>query len=115
MKKTDLQKEADRSVEIYNNTPYYKKKYVNNRNNSFAEVKRIYVYLLGNTKGYSSFEKDLREKQPDAKKYRENNIEWHLDVEVIWEMLMAHETMSRIIKAKKIDSYEELCIKAYVY
>lgn len=121
MKKT-LQREANimKSMEIYDNSPYYKKKYVNNRINSLAELKRIYIYLIGNTKGYTAFENSIKEQQPEAKFYRgksksNNSIEWNLQSDKVWDELLSHEKMSRVIKAMRIETYEELCSRVLVY
>ena len=83
MKKRTLKRQANiiRGVDIYNKKPYYKKRYVNNRTNSLAEVKRIYLFLIGNMRGFTAFEKSLKEKFPKTKKCRGKNIEWHFKVD----------------------------------
>jgi hypothetical protein len=66
----DLQKRMDN----YEKKPFYKKKYVMNRTNSLAEMKRIYVWLTGTKKGVYEFEARLKEEFPGAKRMRGNGI-----------------------------------------
>jgi len=116
MNKRSLKQEAD--IINYMDNKYSKridKKYVSHRTNSIAELKRVYIYLIGNMKGFTPFENKMKEKYPEAKSYRGKNVEWNFIYEDIWEELMQHEKMSQIIKAKKIDNYEELCDKAGKY
>lgn len=112
MGKRTLKQEAD--IINYMDNQYPKridKKYVSHRTNSIAELKRIYLYLIGNMKGFTPFETKLKEKYPEAKSYRGSNVEWNFIYEDIWKELIEHEKMSQIIKAMKIESYEELCDK----
>lgn len=122
MTRRTLKTEANiiKGMEMYDKTPSFNKKYVNNRINSLAEVKRIYLYLIGNMRGYTAFERLIKEKQPDAtfnrsKTNSKHSIEWNLDTQDVWEELLNHEKMSIVIKAMRIDSYEELCSRTQVY
>lgn len=122
MTKKTLQSEANiiQRMEWYDKKPSFKKKYVNNRINSLAEVKRIYLFLMGNMRGYTAFEKLIKEKQPNAtfnksKTNSRHSIEWNLETQDVWEELLKHDKMSIVIKAMKIDSYEELCGRTQIY
>jgi len=118
VKRKTLQTAANtlKSLENYNNNwPYFAKKYVNNRTNSLAEVKRVYVYILGNTKGYTAFENHLKDLQPEAKRTCGKLIEWHFDTEFLWDAFLLHEKMAKIIVARQINNWEELSNRAYTY
>lgn len=117
MRRKTIQTEANtaKRMESYNKSPYFAKKYVNNRGNSFAELKRIYVYILGNTKGYTALENRIKAEQPDACKSRGSNTEWHLDTNKVWDTLMSYERINKIVTARKINNYEELSSREYTY
>lgn len=110
----DLNKEL--AQKKFDNLPGWRRKYVMNRNNSLASVKRCYVYLNGNTKGYGSFEMKLKQKYPDSEqRLGDNNkmIQWFFDTEHLWDEFMNVPRMKKVITAMRIDSYEELDARAY--
>lgn len=92
-----------------------KKYYLNGRTNSLAEVARIFRYLFGNYKEYYKFEKVLKEEQPGACLRHGKNVEWHFDTGLVWGLLKENYTVQRILKARKIENYEELSHNAYLY
>lgn len=96
----------------------WKHKYVMNRNNSLESVKRAYVYLNGNTKGMTAFLEKLKQNHPYAKRKLGDNkkmIQWFFDTEHLWDEFMSDEKMRKVITAMRIDSYEELNARAYIY
>lgn len=102
--------------EKYNNRPSFTKKYVNDRNTSLSNFKRVIFYLTGTTKNYTKIEDRLKESQPEALKMRGKLVEWHFDTNKIWnEILMQDEYFKKVIKAKRIENYDELSIRAYSY
>lgn len=115
--KHTLQTQAnyEKRMDIYAKKPYYMKKYVCNRTNSLAEVRRIYIYLIGNTKGLSKFEQKIKELQPDAKKNRGGNVEWHFDEEFLWDVIKDDERMVKALVRRRIDTFEELSFRIPVY
>jgi hypothetical protein len=107
----DLQKRMD----DYEKKPFYKKKYVMNRTNSLAEMKRIYVWLTGTKKGVYEFEARLKEEFPGAKRMRGKNVEWYFSQDALWEFLLADPRFVKVIEARRVSDFEELCARAYVY
>lgn len=98
--------------------PPWKKKYVMNRNNSLESVKRIYVYLNGNTKGMTRFLEGLKKTHPYAKQELGDNrkmIQWFFDTNHLWDAFMSDSKMRRVITEMRIDSYEELDARSYIY
>lgn len=117
MRKKTLQAAANlqQRMEWYEKSPYYAKKYVTNRTNSLAEMKRIYVWLTGVTRGLGPFERTLKETYPGAERHIGKNVQWHFNQDDLWEFLMAEERFARIIKHRRIRDFEDLCIQALVY
>lgn len=98
--------------------PPWKHKYVMNRNNSLASVKRVYVYLNGNTKGFYAFAEKLKRKYPGAMNKLGDNrkmTQWFFDTEHLWDEFMSDPKMKKVITAMRITSYEELDARAYIY
>ncbi len=101
-----------------NNRPPWKHKYVMNRNNSLESAKRVYVYLNGNTKGMTPFLEKLKKDHPYAKERLGDNgkmIQWFFDTKHLWDAFTSDVKMLKVILAMRIDSYEELDARAYVY
>ena len=115
MRKRTIQAVANtaKSMEKYEDRPFFKKKYVMNRTNSLKEAERLYVYLLGSTKGWDPFKKKLQRLQPEAKRMRGKNVEWHFDTEFLWDMFNENEKMRNIIEKRKIESMEEMSGKLW--
>lgn len=114
--------QGDVNIEIMqerrNKRPAYKHRYVMNRNNSLESVKRVYVFLNGNTKGFYTFAENLKRKYPGAKNRMGDNkkmTQWFFDTNHLWEEFMNDPSMRKVISAMRIDSYEELDARAYVY
>ncbi len=42
-------------------------------------------------------------------------IQWFFDTEHLWDEFMSDEKMRKVITAMRIDSYEELDARAYIY
>lgn len=102
----------------FDKLPGWRRKYVMNRNNSLASVKRVYVYLNGNTKGMTAFLEKLKQDYPYAKQKLGDNgkmIQWFFDTDHLWDEFMSDPKMKKVITAMRIDSYEELDARAYVY
>ncbi len=101
-----------------NKKPAWKHKYVMNRNNSLESVKRVYIYLNGNTKGFYAFAEKLKRKYPGAENKLGDNkkmTQWFFDTEDLWHEFMSDPKMKKVITAMRIDSYEELDARAYIY
>lgn len=114
--------QGDVNIELaqkkFDKLPGWKRKYVMNRNNSLESVKRVYVYLNGNTKGFYAFSEKLKRKYPGAENKLGDNrkmTQWFFDTEHLWDEFMSDPKMRQIITAMRIDSYEELDARAYVY
>lgn len=101
-----------------NNRPPWKHKYVMNRNNSLESAKRAYVYLNGNTKGLTAFLEKLKRDHPYAKQKLGDNkkmIQWFFDTGHLWEAFIDDQKMRKVITAMRIESYEELDARSYIY
>lgn len=101
-----------------NNKPPWKHKYVMNRNNSLESVKRAYVYLNGNTKGLTAFLEKLKRDHPYAKQKLGDNgkmIQWFFDTSHLWDAFIDDPKMGKVITAMRIESYEELDARSYIY
>ncbi|MBP3038081.1 hypothetical protein J9303_00980 [Bacillaceae bacterium Marseille-Q3522] len=101
-----------------NKRPSWKHKYVMNRNNSLESVKRVYIYLNGNTKGFYTFAEKLKRKYPGAmNKIGDNKkmTQWFFDTDHLWDEFISDPKMKKIITAMRIDSYEELDARSYIY
>lgn len=102
----------------FDTLPPWKRKYVMNRNNSLAAVKRIYIFLNGNTKGFYKFANRLKQKYPGAMNKLGDNkkmTQWYFDTNHLWDEFMNDPKMRKVIIAMRIDSYEELDARAYIY
>lgn len=100
------------------NRPPWKHKYVMNRNNSLESAKRVYVYLNGNTKGMTNFLEKLRTDHPYAKEMLGDNgkmTQWFFDTNHLWDAFMEYPKMRQVITAMRIESYEELDARAFIY
>lgn len=98
--------------------PAWKRKYVMNRNNSLESVKRVYIYLNGNAKGFYDFAEKLKHQYPGAEQKLGDNhkmTQWFFDTGHLWEEFMSDPKMNKVITAMRIDSYEELDARSYVY
>ena len=102
-------------MEGYNRKPYFAKKYVTNRTNSLNEMKRIYVWLTGVTKGLDPFANALKEAFPGARRHVGKNVEWHFDQDELWAFLLADVKLARILEHRRVRDFEDLCIQASVY
>lgn len=101
-----------------NNRPPWKHKYVMNRNNSLESAKRAYVYLNGNTKGLTAFLEKLKRDHPYAKQKLGDNgkmIQWFFDIGHLWDAFINDPKMGKVITAMRIESYEELDARSYIY
>jgi hypothetical protein len=117
-----LTTQGDVNIELmqekHNKRPFWKHKYVMNRNNSLESVKRVYIYLNGNTKGFYAFAEKLKRKYPCAMNKLGDNAkmtQWFFDTDHLWEEFMSDPKMGKVITAMRIDSYEELDARSYVY
>lgn len=113
---------GDVNIEIMqkniDNRPAWKHKYVMNRNNSLEAVKRVYVYLNGSTKGFYGFVEKLKRKYPGAEQKLGDNrkmTQWFFDTGDLWNEFMSDPKMRKVIVAMRIDSYDELDARAYIY
>ena len=100
-------------VDKFDRTPGNNKRYVSNRDNYLEEVRRIYVYLNGSTKGFKNFEEELRKEQADKLKINEfGHSEWHFDRDYLWNKLSSERYFKKAIETRRIRDYGDLAYMA---
>jgi|GEM_PF-3711591 len=92
------------------------KKYVGNRMTSLVEMKRVYSYFMGNTKGAAQFLDQLKTSYPEARTMRGKLIEWNFDGDRIFEeFILTNEFFALKCSKQKITSFAELSAKVSPY
>ena len=85
------------------------------RETCLNEVKRIHIFLFGNTKGFTAISNKIKERYPEAKTYKGKNVEWNFGRDEIWEFLMKEEKYRDRLGKFKIDNYDELIYRTSRY
>ena len=114
MHRMSLMQQANiiRGQESHASSTHYKHKYDPSRSNSMAELKKLYVNTLGDTKGWAAFENLVKDQQPEAKKLHGDSVAWHLDASKVWKTILLHARFEKAVTEKGIRSYEELLYSA---
>ena len=102
------QEEHDSYVEVATKDVRY-------RTNSLGEIKRIYMYLKGNVKGFTEFERGLKEKYPCAKYNHKNSVAWYFDEKDIWNYFRSDSYFNKVINAMGIKNMGELSYRVMNY
>jgi len=86
-----------------------------NSQTNLAEMKRIYLYLVGNYRGFSAWEKQLKKTFPEAQFVcgkNDDRVFYIFEPEKIWNFILQNELWKQQIENKKIGDYWELSARA---
>ena len=91
------------------------RRYDLNRLTSLAEMNRIYVYFVGNTKGIAVWQNELKTLYPEAERNMGLNTIWEFDAEKVWAVIQAKDSWKRMLDKQRIESFWELSLRVSPY
>ena len=83
-----------------------------NTQTNLTEKKRIFAYLVGSYRGYTAWERQLKNKFPEAKHGEGKTARYIFEPQKVWEFILQNESWKRQIEYKKIGDFWELSNKA---
>lgn len=86
-----------------------------NRLTSLAEMNRIYVYFMGNTKGIAEWQNELKTSFPEAAGSFGANTVWNFDAEKVWAFIQTKAKWKMMLEKNRISDFWELSLKVSPY